>query len=119
MIVLVFLIVVYWYLWNAKLDVCVFMQIRFTDGVAPLCVLISGLMLERNSGSESMSIHFVQVHSQRAWVNFKVISIINIWFSYPEVFKSIRMQSVSLTPQNTMSEATDSCTKCNHFLALI
>lgn len=65
--------------------------------------------LERNCGSESTSIHFVQVHNQRARVNFKLISIINVWFSYQEGFQSVRVQCVSLTPRNTMSEATDSC----------
>lgn len=96
-----------------------FMQIKLNDGLTPLCILRSGLMLERNCGSESTPIHFVQVHSQTAWVNFKLISIINVWFSCQGGFQSVRMQRVSLTPQNTMSEATDSCTNCNHFFVLI
>lgn len=96
-----------------------FMQTRLNEGLAPLCILRSGLMLGRNCGSESTFIHFVQIHSQRARVNFKLISIINVWFSYQEGSQSVRVRCVSLTPQNTMCEVQILVTtECNHSFAL-
>lgn len=96
-----------------------FMQSGFNGGIAPLCILISRLMPGRNFWSRKVSIHFVQVHSQRVRMNFKLFTLINILFSCQEGFQSIGVRCVSLRLQITIAEAADAHTKGNHFFALI